>query len=297
MVQEENSSHLQRRSYSSGAIGLFIGGIALVLAAMVLVGVIGLSEWRVRAKTGQLIAENRLLGHQLKRVNTKMVEVRSTLDSLAMEEEAIRVRVDLPPLGEDVRQAGIGSKLPLEDQVIGDERVETLLEALDQIERELAVQQQSFREIQHQVVANEEQLKHIPAIIPLQGGRLTDGFGYRRDPFTRARRMHHGADFAAPRGTPVSATANGTVMQVKRMSGYGKLVEIDHGYGYTTIYAHLNSWRVRRGQKVQRGDIIGTVGNTGRSTGPHLHYEVQVDGEPVDPLDFFYEGYELARGR
>ncbi len=267
------------------------------MAILVLIGVVGLSEWRIRVKTGHLISENRLLGHQLERVNGKLVEVRNTLDSLAMEEEAIRVRVDLPPLSEDVRQAGIGSMLPLEEEVIGDERVEKLLGALDQIERELAVQQQSFHEIQTQVVANEEQLKHIPSIIPVQGARLSDGFGYRRDPFTRARRMHYGADFAAPRGTPVYATANGTVTQVKRVSGYGKLVEIDHGYGYVTIYAHLNNQFVRRGQKVQRGDQIGAVGNTGRSTGPHLHYEVQVDGEPVDPLDFFYEGYDLAKGR
>jgi len=267
------------------------------VTVLVVFSVLSLSEWRVRTRTGELILENRLLAHQLQDVQSRLIKVVATVDSLAREEEAIRIKVDLPPIGEEVRRAGIGSILPLEEAVIGDERIEELLRSLDQIERELTVQQQSYDEIRSKIVSDEERLKHIPSIIPVKSGRFTDGFGKRSDPFTKRIRFHYGADFAATWGTPVYATADGVVTKAKRVPGFGKVIEIDHQYGYTTLYGHLDDFLVHKGQKVQRGEQIGFVGNTGRSTGPHLHYEVQVNGLPVDPLDYFFEGYQLAMER
>lgn len=297
LVEREGSTQLER--ITIGGTALKVGGSMILagLALLMLLGVFALSEYRVRQRTGKLIAENRLLGYQLNQVQERLGSVVNRVDSLAQEEEAIRVRVNLPPLGEEVRQAGIGSNMPYEGQVIGDERIENLLRSLDQVERELSVQRQSYVEIREKLVSDETRLKHVPSIIPLNEGRMTDSFGYRRDPFTHQIRFHYGVDFSSPTGTPVFVTADGTVTKAHRVPGFGKVVEVDHGYGFTTVYGHMDQYIVRRGQKLTRGEQIGNVGNTGRSTASHLHYEVRVKGRPVDPLDYFYEGYQLWAGR
>jgi len=118
---------------------------------------------------------------------------------------------------------------------------------------------------------------------------MASGFGFRTDPFTKARKMHRGMDFTAPRGTPIYATGDGTVSRAdSKASGYGKHIRITHGYGYESLYAHLNDYNIRKGQKVKRGDLIGFVGSTGRSEAPHLHYEVFKDGTRINPINFYY---------
>ncbi|HVR96463.1 MAG TPA: peptidoglycan DD-metalloendopeptidase family protein [Thermoanaerobaculia bacterium] len=132
-------------------------------------------------------------------------------------------------------------------------------------------------------------LSATPAIAPVKG-ILTSGFGYRADPMTHGRGVHQGIDIAAPTGQPVQATANGIVLRASVAGGLGKAIYIAHGYGLTTRYGHLSEIDVQPGQRVRRGDLIGRVGNTGRSTGPHLHYEVRVDGQPVDPVAYILDG-------
>ncbi len=133
-------------------------------------------------------------------------------------------------------------------------------------------------------------LKSHPSIKPLQGGRVSDLFGKRRDPFLRRTRHHGGVDIAAPRGTEVYAPADGIVVYVQQKytlnRGYGRFVRIDHGNGIVTLYGHLQKVTVKRGQKVKRWDIIGLVGDTGRATGPHLHYEVRENGKRIDPMAY-----------
>ena len=117
---------------------------------------------------------------------------------------------------------------------------------------------------------------------------MASGYGWRIDPFTKTRKRHYGMDFSANRGTPIYAPGNGIVKRaVSRSSGYGRHIRIDHGFGYVTVYAHLNKYNVKRGQKVKRGDIIGYVGSTGRSVAPHLHYEIIKDGKKINPLNFY----------
>ena len=118
---------------------------------------------------------------------------------------------------------------------------------------------------------------------------MASGFGYRTDPFTKKRRMHKGMDFSAPKGTPIYASGGGIVKRVdNRAPGYGKHIRIDHGFGYVSLYAHLDGYAVKRGKNVKRGDLIGYVGNTGRSVAPHLHYEIFKDGVRINPLNFYY---------
>ncbi len=296
LIERSGSSNLEQLEIPSTKLKLGLLAGMVVLITLISLSVFGISEMRVQQRTKGLEAENRLLSEELLLVQSQVDSVIRKVDTIAEQEDALRVRVDLPPLEDEVREAGIGTLRPMEGKRVGDERVENLLSSLDQIERQLSIQRQSFDEIREKIVSNQEKLAYIPSVIPVQEGRLTDGFGYRRDPFTRQIRFHYGADFAAPQGTEVYATANGRVIKAHRVPGFGKVIELDHGYGYTTIYGHLDEFHVRRGDSVTRGQVIGRVGNTGRSTAPHLHYEVQVEGHPVDPLDYFYEGYQLYAG-
>ncbi len=162
---------------------------------------------------------------------------------------------------------------------------------LDQLTWQVYIQSKSFDEIISLAKNKEQMIQSVPAIQPISVGdlvRISDYFGYRNDPFTRNRKLHHGIDFAGPKGTPIYATGKGTVTESAfSFFGYGNVVMVDHGFGYKTRYAHLDKILVNSGQKVSRGQIIGYLGNSGRSTGPHLHYEVLHRNHPVDPLNYF----------
>jgi murein DD-endopeptidase MepM/ murein hydrolase activator NlpD len=161
---------------------------------------------------------------------------------------------------------------------------------ISEVELRVSESQELQKTITEEFEARRKQLEHIPTIKPLLSGRITDLFGKRRDPFIARTRHHQGLDIGAPRGTEVYAPANGVVEFVKttyrRNRGYGKAVVINHGHGIKTLYGHLFKINVKAGQKIERWDLIGLVGDTGRATGPHLHYEVWVDGEARDPMLF-----------
>lgn len=144
--------------------------------------------------------------------------------------------------------------------------------------------------LEQKFVAQEHLLSATPSIGPVRG-ILTDGFGGRSDPFTGEPGQHGGIDISSATGQPIKAPADGLVVKAEWASGYGKVIYITHGYGYSTRYGHLNSFNVRPGQRVKRGDVIGTVGSTGRSTGPHLHYEVRLNNNPVNPLAYILNAF------
>jgi len=165
---------------------------------------------------------------------------------------------------------------------------------VDILERELYVQARSYEEILELAKNQEVRMENIPAIQPVLNKdlkRMASGYGWRVDPVYHIRRFHQGMDFSAPVGTEIFATGNGTVTYVGWKQGYGETVDIDHGFNYSTRYAHCSKLLVRKGQKVKRGDVIARVGNTGKSTGPHLHYEVHYNNKPIDPRNFYF--YDL----
>jgi len=151
------------------------------------------------------------------------------------------------------------------------------------LQKDLSVVEQKF-------VAQSQLLSSTPSIAPVRG-LLTDGFGGRSDPFTRERGNHQAIDISSNTGNPVRAPADGIVVKAEWANGYGNVVYLSHGYGYSTRYGHLSSFNVRPGQRVKRGDVIGAVGSTGRSTGPHLHYEVRVNNQPVNPLEYILNAF------
>ena len=163
---------------------------------------------------------------------------------------------------------------------------------IDIISKQLVLQSKSLDEILKLSKAKEKLLAAIPAIQPVKNEQLkhlASGFGYRSDPFTKAKKMHKGMDFTSPTGTPVYATGDGVVERADNgASGFGNHIVIQHGYGYETIYAHLSRYNCKVGKRVNRGDIIGFVGSTGRSQAPHLHYEVHKNGLVVNPINFYY---------
>jgi murein DD-endopeptidase MepM/ murein hydrolase activator NlpD len=162
---------------------------------------------------------------------------------------------------------------------------------LDILLKQIYTQSKSLDEIVDLAKNKENLFLHIPAIQPVANTdlkRMASGYGYRYHPILKYRKFHAGMDFSAKVGTPIYATGDGKVIKVIRSSSYGKYIVIDHGFGYETLYAHLNEFKVKKGDKVKRGEIIGLVGNTGMSSGPHLHYEVHKNGKVVNPVNFYH---------
>ncbi len=173
-----------------------------------------------------------------------------------------------------------------------DQLVKSIASGVNQLSMLVTYQQKSYSDIENMVKNKEKLLAAIPAIQPVSNKDLTriaSGFGYRIDPVYKVTKLHAGLDFASPIGTPIYATANGVVTEANfNEGGYGNHVVINHGYGYETLYGHMVRIKARVGQKIKRGEVIGYVGSTGKSTGPHCHYEVHKNGMPVDPVYFFY---------
>jgi len=162
---------------------------------------------------------------------------------------------------------------------------------LNELKKEMYIQSKSFDDLVVLAKNKDAMLLCLPAIQPVMNKNLkymASGYGWRIDPVYHTRRFHAGMDFTAPTGTKIYATANGSVMTSGWKQGYGNCVELNHGFGYVTLYGHMSAIKVRSGQYVKRGDVIGLVGSTGKSTGPHLHYEVHLRGEIMNPANYYY---------
>lgn len=197
------------------------------------------------------------------------------------------------PLPSSIRASGVGGagRYNYLNEISNSDLIKQTTQKMDYIARQLYIQSNSFDEVLALAKTQKDRLKHIPSIQPVPQKylrQMASGYGTRIDPIYGTARFHAGMDFAANIGTPVYVTADGTVTLADWKQGYGKCVIIDHGYGYETLYAHLNDYNVRVGQKVVRGEQIAEVGNTGKSTGPHLHYEVHVKGQPDNPAKYYF---------
>lgn len=228
-------------------------------------------------------------------LNKKLTQLEAVVSNVEERDNNLyRVYFEASPIPEEQRRAGFGGVNRYRDLEGYDnsDLVINTAKRLDILTKQTVVQSRSLDEIERLAANKAALIEAIPTIQPVKNKDLTriaSGFGYRSDPFTKARKMHFGMDFTAKRGTPVYATGNGVVKRAdSRSSGFGKHIRIDHGFGYISLYAHLSKYNVRRGQKVKRGDIIGYVGNTGRSAGPHLHYEIIKDNKKINPLNFYY---------
>jgi murein DD-endopeptidase MepM/ murein hydrolase activator NlpD len=228
-------------------------------------------------------------------LNKKMEEVEDVIKFIEDRDNNLyRVYFNTSPIPEEERKAGFKDVNRYKDLEGYDnsQLVTNTTKRIDVLRKELAIQSKSLDDILKLAKAKDKLLEAIPAIQPVRNEnlkRMVSGFGYRTDPFTKARKMHEGMDFTSKTGTPIYATGDGVVAKADNTaSGYGNHIVIRHGFGYETLYAHLSKYKCRAGQRVKRGDIIGLVGSTGRSEGPHLHYEVHKNGKVVNPLNFYY---------
>lgn len=234
-------------------------------------------------------------------LNKKMDEVDEVLSDVADRDNNVyRAYFNTSPIPNEQRKAGFGgvNRYKELEGFNNSDLVINTSKRVDIISKELAIQSKSLDEILKLAKEKNKLLAAIPAIQPVKNEqlkRLASGFGYRSDPFTKVRKMHEGMDFSANIGTPIYATGDGVIERADNtVSGFGNHVVIRHGFGYETLYGHLSKYNCRAGQSVKRGNIIGYVGSTGRSEGPHLHYEVHKDGKVVNPLNFYYGNISAA---
>jgi murein DD-endopeptidase MepM/ murein hydrolase activator NlpD len=206
----------------------------------------------------------------------------------------LRLAVRLEPISPEEKLLGIGGIKSTDNLFDGvNPDLNNTIKVLDNVIRKFEFEKSQFEEISSKLKKNNDLYESIPAIIPTNGRYSSESFGMRLHPILMLRKMHNGIDILNDVGTTVKVTGKGKVIFVGRNSGYGLEIEVDHGFGYRTVYAHLSKALVKEGQKVKRGDIIAKSGNSGLSSGPHLHYEVQHNGESLNPSEFFFDEFNF----
>ena len=228
-------------------------------------------------------------------MNDKIDELDILLSEMQDRDDNIyRIIFEAEPIPSSVRKAGYGgsNRYVALDGYVNSDMVVNTAQRIDILTSQLYVQSKSFDDIYEMAKNKSEMLSCIPAIMPVKNVdiyRISSHYGQRTDPFYKVTKFHNGIDFSGPEGIGIYASGDGTVVKVERnKSGYGNNIVIDHGYGYKTRYAHLKEIKVKKGSKVKRGQEIGTMGNTGKSTAPHLHYEVLKNDKAVNPINFFF---------
>lgn len=246
------------------------------------------NEKLLRQENEKLQQQFLVLDEQTKKLQQKMAELEKR------DNEVYRTIFEANPVPDSVRLKEMEKQkeIKLVMSMNSIELENSITNTINNLTLRMAYQEKSFATITNFIKNKEELLASTPAIQPVSNSdlkRIASGFGYRIDPVYKTVKFHAGLDFTAPQGTPIYATANGVVKTAGNLgNGYGNHVVINHGYGYETLYGHMFRVKVRSGTRVKRGEIIGWVGSTGKSTGPHCHYEVHKNGRPLDPVYFFY---------
>ncbi|MDE6449665.1 MAG: M23 family metallopeptidase [Muribaculaceae bacterium] len=266
------------------------------VAAITAVVGLGLYTMMELPREKMLRDDNEQLRSRLAELDQRLYVALDVMDNLAERDNNFyRVMMQADPISDAQRYAGLD---PSEPDVIMNSLNDAALVAnvsrkMSVLEQSIYTQIGSFEQLRELAFQRKDRLAHVPSIQPVADKdlrQMASGYGRRVDPVYGTVRYHEGMDFSAPVGTPVYATGDGVVKSAGRsMSGYGNLIELDHGFNYTTRFAHLSEILVTPGQQVKRGDLIGKVGNTGKSTGPHLHYEVRLKGVPQNPVNYYFQ--------
>lgn len=293
LVKDERTPVRQIDVRPSWIRGGLYGLGALLAVVVVALGWIGF-QGNARLQAHRLSEENHILSGELQQMRGKVDQLQSRMASLAEKSSRFRTLAGLDQIPREVLEVGVGGpgtptldSHPLRgtDPELSD-RAFAVEYDLNALERRADLLSASLGEATDSLLAHRDLLESTPSILPT-AGILSSGFSQARyHPIYHRARPHWGVDIAAPVGTPILAAAKGQVKKAGWETGYGNMVEIDHGYGYETVYGHASKLLVRAGQKVERGDVIALVGSTGVATGPNLHYEVRVDGEPTNPMNF-----------
>ncbi|MFN8289188.1 MAG: M23 family metallopeptidase [Chitinophagaceae bacterium] len=278
-----------------------------IAAALVTAGLISYAAFQFIGSPKEKILQqqNRALRDNYRDLEDTLASIERVMRELEKRDNDVyRAIFEANPIPDSARAKELEEKQEIAkvEKLKDHQLVASITATINNIRSRMSSQRKSYDEVEGLVKNKEQLLAHTPAIQPVSNkdlNRIASGFGYRIDPVYKTTKFHAGLDFSAPQGTPIYATADGTVTTAGSTgNGYGNHVVINHGYGYETLYGHMVRVKSRAGQQVKRGEVIGWVGSTGKSTGPHCHYEVHKNGEKIDPIYFFYndlspEQYDL----
>ena len=285
-VRQHNLSRRRLFTFASMAV--------IILAAIFFFSADSLTNIFYKSNLAKIKQNYAMLSTTLEELQDDVAAMSGNMKSIEEKDKAIRTYADMPQIDKDIRKLGIGGVRLAENTSVDDvltNRIKSLEMDVQTLSRKVKLELSSYSDIYNKVTEDVKMIHAIPSIRPIAGGYLNSNFGYRKDPLNDKVRFHYGQDITINSGEVVLAPADGIIKEARYRGGYGNVVKIDHGYGYNTLFGHLSTFNVKRGQKVKRGNIIGKSGNSGRSTAPHLHYEVHHYGTPQNPLDYFFSGY------
>ena len=294
IIQKESEDnvrqwHLNREQYIA-----MVSAIAILLGAFIFISAEYLGNHLYEKRLHKIKNNYVSITKNLQILKERLNDIDENVNQIEKKDLAIRSYAGMPEIDQEIRKLGIGGR-SIESAKVFDnfapvinKELATLELDVEKLSREVNLELNSYSSIYEKVQEDIRRIAMIPSIRPVEEGYLNSTFGYRNDPIDNVKRFHQGQDITVKTGTPIYAPADGIVKRAYYAGGFGNHIKLQHGAGYTTLYAHLSKIKVKHGQKVKRGDIIGLTGNTGRSTAPHLHYEIHHNGKPQNPLDYFF---------
>ena len=294
IIQKESTRGVRQWHFDRNQTMTIISAITVIIGVSLFLIADLLSNYLYEKRLNDLKVNYVNVSKNLNLLINRLEDLDSQIDKIEEKDNAVRTYAGMPLIDKDIRKLGIGGHSTNTGKfsdnlapIINKEL--TMLEMnVEKLSREINLELSSYNSIYDKVQENIHRINRIPSIRPVEGGYLNSTFGHRIDPIDNVRRFHQGQDITIKSGSPIYAPADGVIKRAYYAGGFGNHIKIQHGLGYTTLFAHLSKIKVKHGQNVKRGDIIGYTGNTGRSTAPHLHYEIHHKGKPQDPLDYFF---------
>jgi len=294
ILHSETDEQINQLHFSNIQIFGLLAVILVLLSSFLLVGADYVSKILYDKRLKEFKANYSTVTYNIDAIQNRLKELDDQILDIEKKDKAVRTYAGMPEVDIDIKELGVGGFDSRDTKIINNlapivsKEISELHLDIEKLSRQVNFELASYETIYNRVKSDIDRIRHIPSIRPVSGGYLNSNFGYRQDPIDAVRRFHQGQDFSVPTGTPIFAPADGVVKRAYYIGGFGNHIKLSHASGYTTTFAHLSKIFVRHGQKVKRGDVIGETGNTGRSTAPHLHYEVHYRGTPKNPADFFF---------
>ena len=294
ILHSESDNLVNQWHFSNAKILALVTVSLIILGSFLLIGADYVSKVLYDKRLKEFKANYSSVVSNIDKIQSRLKELDQQILDIEEKDKAVRTYAGMPEVDKDIRKLGIGGVTLKKPNVLDNlapavsKEISQLHLDIEKLSRQVNFELVSYEKIYDRVKVDIDRIRHIPSIRPVSGGFLNSSFGYRQDPIDDIRRFHQGQDITVPTGTPIFAPADGVVKRAYYIGGFGNHIKLKHSSGYSTTYAHLSKIFVRHGQKIKRGDIIGETGNTGRSTAPHLHYEVHYRGTPKNPLDYFF---------
>ena len=294
ILHTESESEVNQWHFSNAKILTLLLISLIVLGSFLLIGADYVSKLLYDKRLKEFKANYSAVILNIDVIQSRLKEFDQQILDIEEKDKAVRTYAGMPEVDKDIRKLGIGGETLKEPYVLDNlapavsKEISELHLDIERLSRQVNFELASYETIYDRVKSDINRIRHIPSIRPVSGGFLNSSFGYRQDPIDNVRRFHQGQDITVPSGAPIFSPADGVVKRAYYIGGFGNHIKLKHSSGYSTTFAHLSKIFVRHGQKIKRGTIIGETGNTGRSTAPHLHYEVHYRGTPKNPLDYFF---------